>query len=208
VGVTLVSRPSFIFRAADAEAHTLHGAGVAGASEGAALRQATMALCVLGAALWGSVCIIVRHIGRAAHCMSCVFSFSCFCGLLSSVALIVGVEEANWPSIGEVGVGPYAMLAAIGLMACVSQGLENFGMQREQPAVASITRQLDVPLCFVWQVALFKEPPVLLSVFGSGLMLSGTTVIFGQRLLDSKADTASPAAAAQPASRAGGAEEP
>lgn len=115
--------------------------------------------------------------------MSLVFSFSLNGCVLSLLALAAGLEKAHWPEFSGIGVWQYAQLTAIGVLAIIGQSLFNFGMQREKPAIASITRQLDVPLCYLWQLLLLGEPAVLLSMVGAVMVLSSTTLALGRKLL-------------------------
>eukprot|EP00930_Biecheleria_cincta_P055761 TRINITY_DN42041_c0_g1_i1.p1 TRINITY_DN42041_c0_g1~~TRINITY_DN42041_c0_g1_i1.p1 ORF type:complete len:386 (+),score=58.02 TRINITY_DN42041_c0_g1_i1:46-1203(+) len=175
-GVLLVSRPPFLF-GSDAAEHDSFRTATSMA------RAPVVAMCLVGACLNGSIFIIVRHIGKEAHWMSLVFSFSLNGCVLSSLALAAGIEKAKWPEFSGVGVGQYAQLLVIAALAILGQSLFNFGMQREKAAMASITRQLDVPFCFLWQVVVFQEPAVWLSVTGAILVLSSTTLALGRKLM-------------------------
>merc|ERR1712070_693028 len=94
----------------------------------------------------------------------------------------------------------YSFLIGIGLAASVAQSLFNFGMQREKPAVASITRQLDVPFSFFWQCSIFDEPAEFFSLLGASMILASTTSLLGQRLCCGAAGAVPSAAPSTPAS--------
>jgi len=177
-GVVLVARPPLLFGAGAAAARSS-----ASITAGAMSRQGTVALCMLGAASNGAIPVIISGIPKGkAHWMSLLLSFALFGVTMSSIALLTGLQVARWPSIEKAGIRPWAGLLAIGLAATLAQSFWNMGCQRERPQVAAITRQLDVPLSFVWQVALFRESPMLASLFGAGMVLMSTSTVLGQKL--------------------------
>merc|ERR1712039_770036 len=99
------------------------------------------------------------------------------------MGLALGVQEANWPLVSAVGWETYTALALTGFIAISGQIFYTIGMQIERPAVASVTKQLDVPLAFLWQVLVFGQTPSAWSVVGSCLILLGATAVIRQRLL-------------------------
>lgn len=180
-GVVLVSRPPFLFGSDAGEAALALESG--DRDPALAPRQLVVMLCVIGAFLNGTIFIIVRKIGKKAHWMALVFSFSVWGIVISGTMLLAGVQEASWPSPFDVGFSPYAVLLAVGLLASLAQSLFNFGMQLESATVASITRQLDVPFSFLWQVVAFGQTPTGPSILGAIFVLTGTSSVMSRRLL-------------------------
>lgn len=177
-GVVLIARPPALFGPAGGEAADLTPV---------VPHAAAVSICFFGAFIGGWVPIIVRSVGKAAHWMSMVFSFAVFGVILSSAALAVGVERAAWPSVGEVGVRPYAILIGIGFLATAAQSMWNFGLQLEKPAVASTAQLVTVPFSFMWQTVFFGERAMGLSVAGAFMVLGGTATILGRRICFSPA---------------------
>lgn len=178
-GVVLISRPPALFGPGDDEIGDL---------KPVVPHAVAISICVLGAFLGGWVPIVVRRVGKAAHWMSLVFSFA-FCGvILSSIALAVGVQEAVWPSVDEVGIRPYIFLVSVGPLATVAQSMWNFGLQIEKPAVASTTQLTTVPFTFVWQTVFFGQGVPSLSVVGACMVVGSTATIVGRRICSSPAD--------------------
>eukprot|EP00927_Polykrikos_kofoidii_P024223 TRINITY_DN22072_c0_g1_i1.p1 TRINITY_DN22072_c0_g1~~TRINITY_DN22072_c0_g1_i1.p1 ORF type:complete len:347 (-),score=28.33 TRINITY_DN22072_c0_g1_i1:211-1251(-) len=172
VGVTLISRPPFLFGNAEGTVVPVAGDGVP--------RWVPVVLCMLGAVSNGSIFLVVKRIGNKAHWMALVLSFA-LCGIvIASSLLLLGVEEVRWPV--EYGISPYVMLLGIGVVASSAQCFFNYGMQREKPTVAAITRQLDVPFSFAWQVCLFGEVPLFTSILGSLLVCCSVVAVLCRKL--------------------------
>eukprot|EP00929_Paragymnodinium_shiwhaense_P116114 TRINITY_DN85381_c0_g1_i1.p1 TRINITY_DN85381_c0_g1~~TRINITY_DN85381_c0_g1_i1.p1 ORF type:complete len:440 (-),score=39.97 TRINITY_DN85381_c0_g1_i1:19-1338(-) len=176
VGVAFVSRPSLIFGVAST-GRLLEEAS----AQESSWRLLVAALCLLGALLNGSIFIVVKKIGKTCHWMSLVFSFALMGSIFSAVALTAGVQSAQW-HVSWIAMHEYSYLVAIGCCATLAQSLFNFGMQREKPAVAAITRQLDVPFSFFWQGLVFGESLEFFSILGALMILGSTTAILGRRL--------------------------
>mmetsp|Transcript_92149 Transcript_92149/g.201984 ORF Transcript_92149/g.201984 Transcript_92149/m.201984 type:complete len:452 (-) Transcript_92149:90-1445(-) len=179
-GLFLVSRPPFLF-GDSAIPEEVEEPDVKG---GTVPRSLAVGLCLLGAAGNGYIPVVVRGIPKdAVHWMALVFSFAACGFVLSGSALLFGFQEASFPAFAETGPWPYLGLLAIGCCASCGQGLWNMGCQREKPSLAAITRQMDVPFAFFWQISVFQATPVITSIMGAGLVLLSTTAVLGRKLL-------------------------
>lgn len=152
VGVTLISRPGFLFGGAGAELD-LFAVGVA----------------LFGALMSGCAYVSVREASKTEHPLVIVFYFT-----LVTVAGSTpwAATEALWPHGWE-----WAALVGVGLTTQAGQIYLTRGLSLEPAGRAMAIGYLQILFAAVWGVFFFAEYPDLWSIAGSILVVGGTLAI-------------------------------
>ena len=179
VGVVFIAKPVFLFGSQGDD--TLPGAG---SHDGRLLgdgdetdsdstnRVVAVVIGIFGAISAALAFLSVRQMGRKEDPNVMAVYFAAI-GLVASAALGLGRGAWVMPNWGSDG----AQLALIGVMGFFGQWFLNRGMQLERAGPASLMRNIDVVLAFVYQVTLLGEPINGWSIAGALLITSCTALV-------------------------------
>lgn len=77
--------------------------------------------------------------------------------------------------------GERVILTACGVGACVGLVMLNYGLSIEKSAPATLMRNMDIVLAFLFQVLVFRETADVLSIIGAVLILTSTASVTAEK---------------------------
>jgi drug/metabolite transporter (DMT)-like permease len=165
VGVVLIARPPILFGNGSMSLVMSHSTR----SEGAAAER----MLAVGAALVGVLgitggMIIIRTIGKRAHPMHVLASYSMHCWLCAVFAMIV----LKIPFIVPSRLNEFVLLLLVGIFGFAGQCFFTMGVQRETATRASMTYYIQIVFAMIFERIFFHSSPSWLSIFGSILIVS------------------------------------
>jgi len=191
-GVILIAKPTFIFgqAALDETFSTEVLANITTAATNVtttAVSSVTTAvssvtpaqrLGAVGAALIGVVgatatYTTIRAIGRRAHPMHNLVSFSSQCVIVSTILIIVTQTEVVIPTQWIF----VAILLAIGVLGFMAQVLLTLGLQRETAGRGSMASYVSIIFATVYEKIFFNTTPTPLSITGSVIIMSAAIYV-------------------------------
>ncbi|TFK18110.1 hypothetical protein FA15DRAFT_628299 [Coprinopsis marcescibilis] len=125
----------------------------------------------------------LRAIGKRAHPLHALTSFSTQCVIVASVAMIVRQERFVFPTRPEW----LAMLAMIGIFGFLGQVLLTLGLQRETASRGSLAVYTQIVFATVFERVFFDIVPSPLSVVGTLLIISSAMYVALMKSPDNKA---------------------
>ncbi|KAG5640858.1 hypothetical protein DXG03_006810 [Asterophora parasitica] len=181
-GVVLIARPVFLFGNGDPENPQL-GDSEKGTPEERLIAVGFALLGVLGAT---GAYTSIRAIGKRAHPLHAMTSFSVQCVAVASVAMVL----QKTPFVVPTKVEWLALLVMIGIFGFVAQILLTMGLQREAAGRASIAVYSQVIFAGILERIFFNPTLSILSVIGTVIILSAAFfVVFTQDKRKTKTST-------------------
>ncbi|CAL1702541.1 unnamed protein product [Somion occarium] len=169
VGVVLIARPKFLFGE-----HAHKGQGD---RSGRAV-TATQRLIAVGVSLLG-VCgatgayTTIRAIGKRAHAMHNLVSFSTQCVIVTPIMMIVSQTPIGIPK----NFAFITMLALIGIFGFIGQFLLVLGLQRETAGRGTMAIYIDIVFAVAFEYLFFRIVPPPLSALGIIIILSAAIYV-------------------------------
>ncbi|KAJ2912279.1 hypothetical protein MD484_g8127, partial [Candolleomyces efflorescens] len=178
IGVILIARPVSLFGEPAGNPLNLLGigdefdllaAGPKAVTPSERMFAVGVALCgVLGAT---GAYTILRAIGRRAHPLHPLVSFSSQCVIISTIIIIASGEKLFVPTTVEA----LAMFSFIGVFGFFAQTLLTMGLQRETASRGSMAVYTQIVFATIFERIFFNAVPPLLSAIGIVLILSSAT---------------------------------
>jgi len=168
IGVILIARPTFLFGSA------------VGNGEGTDIEKGTPVerLMAVGIALLGvlgstGAYTSLRAIGKRAHPLHSLVSFSTFCVVMASV----GMFNAQMLIVVPARLEFLFLLALIGVLGVVAQTLLVMGLQRETAGRGVMAIYLQIIFVTILERMFFHSMPSILSVIGTVIILTSAVYV-------------------------------
>ncbi|KAI0072258.1 DUF6-domain-containing protein [Panus rudis PR-1116 ss-1] len=177
LGVVLIARPEFIFgrQAADGIVHPVEGV-----DSDSPIREVTPAqrLAAVGVALIGvlgatGAYTTIRAIGKRAHPMHNLVSFSTQCVIVASIAMAV----TRTPIVLPTRLDWLAMLLMIGLFGFIAQFLLTLGLQRETASRGTMAVYIQIIFATAFEKIFFDTTPTPLSIVGTVIIVTSAIYV-------------------------------
>ncbi|CAL1702543.1 unnamed protein product [Somion occarium] len=177
-GVVLIARPDFIFghRKHDGITHLVEGVDLdLNPTDGV---PPTQRLVAVGVALIG-VCgatgayTTIRAIGKRAHPMHNLVSFSTQCVIVATIAMLV----LHTPIVLPTQLDFAAMLVMIGLFGFCAQFLLTLGLQRETASRGTMAVYIQIIFATAFEKIFFHTTPSPLSIIGTIIIMSSAVYV-------------------------------
>ena len=189
LGVVLVVRPAAIFgsTSSSTDDSSSYSAADGDSGSGATTNATTLRTWGILSAIGGSlmsafVYIAIRKVGPGVNPLVLV----CYMGGVGMFMAPFGalLQTFVWPTFTA-----WVLIAAVGFFSFTGQILFNAGVQMEKAGPASMIRNLDVAMSFVWQMTIEGIAPNVWSVVGA-IVISASVVTMGVRkwLADERAE--------------------
>ncbi|KAF9446645.1 DUF6-domain-containing protein [Macrolepiota fuliginosa MF-IS2] len=171
VGVILIARPPFIFRASNAKAPGNF------LREGDPTRDSEVTpeerLIAVGVALIGvlgatGVYTSLRAIGKRAHPLHALVSYSTQCVVVASIGMVV----TKTPFIVPTRLDWLAMLVMIGIFGFIAQILLTMGLARETAGRGTMAIYTQIVFATIFEQIFFNTMPTTLSAVGTFMIIS------------------------------------
>ncbi|KAF8881629.1 drug/metabolite transporter superfamily [Infundibulicybe gibba] len=181
-GVILIARPAFIFGAGSQDG-TLAGDIVNVAMEKSTSSQRLVAVGVALVGVLGGTgaYISIRAIGKRAHPLHSLTSFSIQCVFVSTTYMIA----TKSPFIIPTRLDWLGLLMLIGIFGFIAQVLLTMGLQRETASRGSLALYTQIIFATILERIFFKSIPSLLSVFGTLIILTSALYVVLTKKQDS-----------------------
>ncbi|KAG5651370.1 hypothetical protein H0H81_008904 [Sphagnurus paluster] len=171
-GVVLIARPVFLFGdgKASQESHLAPNDSEKGTPEERLLAVGVALIGVLGAT---GAYTTIRAIGKRAHPLHAMTSFSSQCVAVSVIAMI----WQRTPLVIPTEVEWLLLLVMIGVFGFVAQILLTMGLQRETAGRATIAVYTQVIFAVILEHIFFTPTPSILSGIGTLIILSAALYV-------------------------------
>ncbi|KAF9441674.1 hypothetical protein P691DRAFT_683172 [Macrolepiota fuliginosa MF-IS2] len=171
-GVILIARPPFIFGTATTEVSDVsleEGAPDVSIGEaGPEQRLIAVGVALIGVLGATGAYISLRAIGKRAHPLHSLVSFSTQCVVVATIGMVV----TKTPFIVPTQLDWLAMLIMIGIFGFVAQVLLTMGLARETAGRSSMAIYTQIVFATILERIFFHTVPALLSVFGTLVIIS------------------------------------
>ncbi|KAF8820639.1 putative Solute carrier family 35 member G1 [Cardiosporidium cionae] len=177
IGVFTIARPEFVF----------------GLHENSSLPEAVsmphfwnrnlaLSAVTLGAFVGSISLILIRNIGDRVNPAVSSFYFGAWASAVSFIMLLISLWSSN-KSLFFANIPWYYWICSIliGLLSFLAQISLSKALQTESALRAAITRNLDIVLAYIYQVAIFNDEFSLWSLLGSILIITTTVYLLFSR---------------------------
>jgi len=177
LGVVLIARPEFIFgRAAHDDIFPIDA--VPDVTIGIPTVTPAQRLGAVGVALIGvlgatGAYTSIRAIGRRAHPMHNLVSFSSQCVIVSTILIIVTKTEVVIPMRWDF----LAMLFMIGIFGFIAQILLTLGLQRETAGRGTMAVYVQIIFATTCEKVFFHTTPTPLSILGTVIIMTAAIYV-------------------------------
>ncbi|OBZ73037.1 hypothetical protein A0H81_07128 [Grifola frondosa] len=180
VGVVLIARPEFLFGRHDimlTDAGQVVD-GVSSVTDAIAAATPAQRLGAVGVALLGvlgatGAYTTIRAVGKRAHPLHNLVSFSSQCVIVSTAAMIIMrtpvVVPRRWDWL--------AMLLMIGIFGFIAQVLLTMGLQREAAGRGTMALYVQIIFATVFERVFFHTSPSLLSIIGTLIIITSAIYV-------------------------------
>ncbi|TFY76604.1 hypothetical protein EWM64_g7409 [Hericium alpestre] len=179
-GVVLIARPQIMFGShpmpglSEDEFEGIDGVGVVPAEKGTpAQRLVAVGIALLGVLGATGAYTSLRAIGRRAHAMHSLTSFSQWCVIVSTVGMIVKHQAVVIPKRADW----IAMLIMIGAFGFIAQALLTMGLQRETAGRGTMAVYIQIIFALALERIFFHIVPSALSITGTVIIMSSALYI-------------------------------
>ncbi|EPQ53277.1 DUF6-domain-containing protein [Gloeophyllum trabeum ATCC 11539] len=177
LGVVLIARPRFLFGSAPQApdyGHVLEG-GHGDPYERGTPTERVMAvgLSLLGVLGGTGAALCIRKIGRRAHAVHSLTSFSIYCVVASGLAMLWQRPHLVFPTRPEW----ILMLLFIGVVGFVAQTMVTLGLQRETVSRGSMGNYVQIIFATAFERFFFHTTPSALSIFGTLIIMTSAIYV-------------------------------
>ncbi|KAF8057617.1 drug/metabolite transporter superfamily [Lyophyllum atratum] len=170
-GVVLIARPAFLF----GDVNTIHTLSTDPNSETVTSEQRLIAVGVSLIGVLGATGAYtsITAIGKRAHPLHAMTSFSSQCVIVAVIAMII----QKTPIVVPTEVEWLALLILIGVFGFIAQVLLTMGLQRETAGRASTAVYTQVVFAAVLERIFFQTTPSILSVIGTVIIITAALYV-------------------------------
>ncbi|KAH9923794.1 DUF6-domain-containing protein [Amylocystis lapponica] len=180
-GVVLIARPEFLFGSMSRySAPTIDPLHDGVHADGSTITVATPAerYLAVGAALMGvlgatGAYTSIRAIGKRAHPLHNIVSFSSQCVIVSSIWMLIARTKFVVPATFL----PVAMLFAIGIFGFTGQMLMTMGLQRETAGRGTLAVYCQIIYVTIYDRIFFHSSPDPLSIIGTAIIMASAIYV-------------------------------
>ncbi|KAG2002526.1 integral to membrane protein [Coprinopsis cinerea AmutBmut pab1-1] len=191
LGVVLIARPASLFGGSSNSALEVPGDDSAGTpislpadDDGVTPAQRLLAVGVALLGVLGATgaYTTIRAIGKRAHPLHVLTSFSSQCVIVAAIGMIVKHESFVIPA----RLAWLAMLAMIGVFGFLAQVLLTMGLQRETASRGSMAVYTQIVFATIFERVFFNIKPSLLSAIGTSLIIGSAMYVALSKKPDEK----------------------
>jgi len=181
VGVILIARPEFLFGSSSRHlapsVDPIHD-GIAGDEGSVAGATSAQRYLAVGAAMMGvlggtGAYTSIRAIGKRAHTLHNLISFSGQCVIASTVLTLVAHTQFVLPKTFL----HFFMLSAIGIFGFIGQILMTMGLQRETASRGTMAVYCQIIYATIYDRIFFNSSPSLLSILGTTIIMTSAVYV-------------------------------
>ncbi|KAL1942255.1 hypothetical protein VTO73DRAFT_6319 [Trametes versicolor] len=166
LGVVLIARPDFIF----GKQHH----GISSANDVTpAQRVGAVGIALLGVLGATGAYTTIRAVGKRAHPLHNLVSFSSQCVIVATVAMVI----MRTPVVIPMRWDWLLMLLLIGLFGFIAQVLLTMGLQRETAGRGTMAVYVQIIFATIFERVIFHTSPSLLSLIGTFIILTSAVYV-------------------------------
>jgi len=173
LGVILIARPTFIFGSVTSASNVSGNDGLDVETGSPAERLGAVGMALVGVLGATGAITSLRAIGKRAHSLHSLVSFSAQCVIVASLSMLV----QRMPVVVPARLDFLLLLVMIGLFGFIAQTLLTLGLQRETAGRASLAIYLQIIFVTILERMFFHYAPSILSVIGSLIILTSAIYV-------------------------------